>query len=100
MGFPYSFAPTGLPSSLALICTELYLAIRFSHFISPKGLCWSSKLDTLGDPRVYRTLSLLLLDALTITSAAKPTNLLVDFVPFAVGAVAVLGKSTPLQRLP
>ena len=93
--FSCSFAPTGLASSLALICTELYLVIRFIFFISPKGLCWSSKLDTLGDPRVYRSLSLLLLDGLTITSAAKPTNLLVDFVPFAMGAVVVLGKFTP-----
>ena len=72
--------------------------IRFFLFISPKGLCWSSKLATLGDSRVYRTLSLLLLDGLAITSAAKPTNLLVDFVPFAIGAVVVLGKSAPLQH--
>ena len=97
MRFPRSFTPTGLTSSLALICTEFYLAIRFILFISPKGLCWSSKLDTLGDPRVYRTLSLLLLDLLTITSAAKPTNLLVDFVPFTIGAVVVLGKSSPFN---
>lgn len=48
---------------------------------------------------MYRALSLLLLDVLTITSAAKPTNLLVDFVPFVVGAVAVLCKSAPPQAL-
>jgi len=71
--------------------------IRFIFFISPRGLGWFSKLDTLGDPRVYRTLSLLLLDALTITSAAKPTVLLVDFIPFAIGAVVVLGKHPPPQ---
>lgn len=44
---------------------------------------------------MYRALSLLLLDALAITSAAKSTNLLVDFVPFAVGAVVVLCKCVP-----
>lgn len=84
------FAPTGLASSLALILFELYLIVRFTVFISPKGLGWFSQLDLLRDFRVYRALSLLLLDTLAITSAAKPTNLLVDFVPFAVGAVVVL----------
>jgi len=93
---PYSFAPTGLASSLALVLAELYLIIRFIFFISPIGLGWLSKLGLLGDSRVYRALSLLLLDVLTITSAAKPTNLLVDFVPFAIGAVAVLCKSASL----
>jgi len=51
----------------------------------------------MRDSRVYRALSLLLLDVLTITSAAKPTNLLVDFVPFAVGAAVVLCKPTAPQ---
>lgn len=84
------FTPTGLASSLALIMAELYLVIRFTVLISPKGLGWFSQLDLLSDSQVYRALSLLLLDALTITSATKPTNLLVDFVPFAIGAVVVL----------
>ena len=94
---PHSFTPTGLASSLALILTELYLIIRFISFISPRGLGWFSRLDLLGDSLVYRALSLLLLDVLTITSAAKPTNLLVDFVPFAIGAVIVLCKPAPPQ---
>jgi hypothetical protein len=89
---PCSFTPTGLASSLALILAELYLTIRLIFFILPSGLGWLSKLNLLGDSRVYRALSLLLLDVLTITSAAKPTNLLVDFVPFAIGAVVVLCK--------
>ena len=95
---PYSFTPTGLASSLALIVAELYLTIRFTFLISPGGLGWFSKLDLFGDSRVYRALSLLLLDVLTMTSAAKPTNLLVDFVPFAIGAVVVLCKSPPLRE--
>lgn len=74
--------------------------IRFILFTSPKGLGWFSKLDTFGDSRVYRALSLLLLDVATITSATKPTNLLVDFVPFAICAVLVLCKSIPPQQLP
>ena len=94
MEFPYSFAPAGLASSLALIPAELYLMIRFIFFTSPKGLRWFSKLGTLGDSRVYRTFNLLLLDVLTITSAVKPTNLLVDFIPFAIYAVVVLCKLT------
>lgn len=32
-----------------------------------------------------------------MTSAAKPTNLLVDFIPFAIGAVVVLCKPVPPQ---
>lgn len=95
-----SFAPTGLASSLALISAELYLATRFIFFTSPKGLGWFSRLDLLGDSRVYRTLSLLLLDVLTITSAAKSTNLLVDFVPFAIGGVVVLCKLFPPRAFP
>ena len=86
----YSFAPTGLASSLALILAELYLAARFIFFIFPKGLGLFNQLDLLGDSRMYRTLSLLLLEALAITSATGPTNLLVDFVPFSIGAVVVL----------
>ena len=86
----YSFAPTGLASSLALILAELYLVARFIFFIFPKGLGLFNQLDLLGDSRMYRTLSLLLLEALTITSATGPTNLLVDFVPFSIGAVVVL----------
>ncbi|KAF9780175.1 hypothetical protein BJ322DRAFT_1112846 [Thelephora terrestris] len=84
------FAPTGLASSLALILAELYLVARFIFLISSKGLGWLSQLDLLGDSRMSRALSLLLLDVLTITSATKPTNLLVDFVPFAIGAMVVL----------
>jgi len=34
-----------------------------------------------------------------VTSAARPTNLLVDFVPFAVGAMVVLCKSAPFKHL-
>ena len=100
MVFPCSFTPTGLGSSLALICTEFYLVTRFISIISPKCLGWSNKLETLSDPRVYRAISLLLLDGLTITSAVMPTYLLVDFIPFAIGAVVVLGRLVPLQRLP
>ena len=76
---------------------ELYLTIRFIYFISPRGLGWLRKLELLGDPRVYRALSLLLLDVLTIASATKPTNLLVDFVPFAIGAVVVLCEPASLR---
>jgi hypothetical protein len=90
-----SFAPTGLASSLALILAELYLVARFIFLISSKGLGWLSQLDLLGDSRMSRALSLLLLDVLTITSATKPTNLLVDFVPFAVGAMVVLCEPAP-----
>ena len=96
-GFLDSFAPTGLASSLALVLAESYVVTRFIAFISPRGLGWFSRLDLLGDSRVYRALSLLLLDVLTVTSAAKPTNLLVDFVPFAIGAVVVLCKVPPLE---
>ena len=71
------------------------MAARFISLISPKGLGWFSQLDLLGDSRMYRALSLLLLDILTITSATKPTNLLVDFVPFAVGAMVVLCEPPP-----
>lgn len=73
---------------------ELYLVARFIFFASPKSPGCFGKLDFLGDSRVYRALSLLLLDVLTITPAAKPTNLLVDFVPFAIGAVVVLCEPT------
>lgn len=93
----YSFAPTGLASSLALILAELYLVARFIFFIFPKGLGLFNQLDLLGDSRMYRTLSLLLLEALAITSTTGPTNLLVDFVPFSIGAVVVLCEPAFLQ---
>lgn len=84
------FAPTGLASSLTLILAELYLIVRFVSLISPKGLNLFSQLDLFGDSRMYRILSLLLLDVLTIPSAIKSINLLVDFVPFSISATVVL----------
>ncbi|EIN10653.1 hypothetical protein PUNSTDRAFT_119569 [Punctularia strigosozonata HHB-11173 SS5] len=81
------FLPTSIVSSLVYLSLEIYITIRsFLHVSEPKDRSWQD----LADTQVLRGLSLMFLELLTIGPSAAPTTLVGDFVPFSIGAIAVL----------
>lgn len=84
------FMPTSLASTCLRIVLDIYVVARTMTFITPPFLRWRHQVETITDFRILRALSLLLLDALTTPSDVIPTNLLLDFIPFSVGALVVL----------
>lgn len=49
-------------------------------------------MGAMKDPRVLRGLSLILLELLTAVPTATFTDILGEFIPFSIGALAVLGQ--------
>lgn len=84
------YMPTGLASSILLILLDIYVVVRTMMFIAPSFLKLRHQVPSGADFRVQGALSLLLLEGLTITSAAIFTNILVEFIPFSIGALIVL----------
>lgn len=74
-----------------LILLDVYVLTRTVMLITPPFLKWKHQAEAIDDFRVRRALSLLLLDSLTIASTAVYSNILVEHIPFSVGAVVVLG---------
>jgi len=92
------FMPSGLTSSLLLVLLDVYVVARTLTFITHPFLRWRHQIEAIADFRIRRALSLLLLEVLTITSSAIPTNILVDFVPFSLGAIIVLAAfNSPME---
>lgn len=69
---------------------EFYVLFRLVFFI----LLWVKTIDgrlQVGrDVRVYRTLSLIFLDAATVYPSLFPTSLVADYIPFSVASILVL----------
>ncbi|KAG6917893.1 hypothetical protein DXG01_000502 [Tephrocybe rancida] len=85
-----SFLPTALTTSLISITLEIYLLLRFVVLLVRQATLASQRPATLRDSRVIKTLSLLLLEFLTIGPSAVHITLLADFIPLSVGALFVL----------
>jgi len=80
------FLPASLISSILYFALEVYAIARIM-------LCLSSGAPmriVIQDIKVLRPLSLVLLELLTLVPSAVFTNTVAEFVPFSIGAVAVL----------
>ncbi|PVF93540.1 hypothetical protein CPB86DRAFT_96353 [Serendipita vermifera] len=69
---------------------ELYILTRFIRLSFKWATSLGDKKMVAKDTRIYRALSLLILDLATIYPSLFPVSLAADFVPFAVASVGVL----------
>ncbi|KAJ7507856.1 hypothetical protein B0H11DRAFT_147150 [Mycena galericulata] len=80
------FLPASLISSILYFSLEVYAIARVMLLLSV-GL---KMRDVVRDIRVLRPVALLFLELLTLVPSAVFTNVVAEFVPFSIGAVAVL----------
>jgi len=84
--FRKRFLPTSLASFFLNFVLELYIIIRSFSLMQPPRLNFS----IVQDPRIIQAGSLLLFDLLVVVPNAIVTNLIVEFVPYSIGALVVL----------
>lgn len=89
----HSFLPTSLLSSFLYFFLELYIVARLAVMIAPPFLQPKHRMGVLNDPRIIKSFSLLLLEVLVIIPNAIFTGVVGEFVPFSIGALAVIGSS-------
>ncbi|KAF7301710.1 hypothetical protein MIND_00736600 [Mycena indigotica] len=80
------FLPASLVSSILYFSLEVYAIARMILFLSSNA----HMRKVIQDVRVLRPLALVLLELLTLVPGAVFTNIVAEFVPFSIGAVAVL----------
>ncbi|KAJ7771413.1 hypothetical protein DFH07DRAFT_804308 [Mycena maculata] len=80
------FLPASLVSSLLYFSFEVYALARVMLLLSVN----LKMREVVQDIRVSRPVALLFLELLTLVPSAVFTNTVAEFVPFSVGAVAVL----------
>jgi len=80
------FLPASLVSSILYFSLEVYAIARVMLLLAT-GL---KMRDVVQDIRVLRPVALLFLELLTLVPSAVFTNTVAEFVPFSIGAVAVL----------
>ena len=85
------FFPTAILLSLLNLVLEVYVIGRLFSLSAPAFLSRKDRLRALGDIRSLRASSLLILDLLTIVPSAVFFNILSEYLPFAVGAILVVG---------
>lgn len=76
---------------------EVYVLLRLAFLILSPITHSGRRTVILRDARAWKALSLLSLELLTIGPAATRLSLLADFIPFSLGALAVLGKLNSVQ---
>ncbi|KAH8999121.1 hypothetical protein EDB92DRAFT_1940819 [Lactarius akahatsu] len=84
--FRKRFISISLVGSILNIVLELYILIRILSLVKPPRLQRATIQDTL----VVHAGSLLLFDLLVIVPEAIPTGVIAEFIPFSIGALAVL----------
>ncbi|KAJ7228611.1 hypothetical protein GGX14DRAFT_413912 [Mycena pura] len=80
------FLPASLISSILYFALEVYAVARIMLFLSSGA----PMRIVIQDIKVLRPLALVLLELLTLVPAAVFTNTVAEFIPFSIGAVAVL----------
>ncbi|KAJ7908321.1 hypothetical protein B0H13DRAFT_2017076 [Mycena leptocephala] len=80
------FLPASLVSSILYFSFEVYAVARMMLILSSD----SQMRKVIRDNRVVRPFALIFLELLTLVPSAVFTNTVAEFVPFSVGAVAVL----------
>ncbi|KAI0081771.1 hypothetical protein K474DRAFT_1139518 [Panus rudis PR-1116 ss-1] len=95
--------PIVLTSSLVQLLLEMYVATRLV-LVTLANVPRGEKLPAVCNRTLCRSLSLILLELLTIVPDATRTNVLGDFLPFSIGAVIVIvafnHRSRRLQPTP
>ncbi|KAH7909444.1 hypothetical protein BJ138DRAFT_1155256 [Hygrophoropsis aurantiaca] len=86
------YLPTALTTSLIFLFFELYFVIRFFRIIAPSFLAFHHRVGALADTRILRSLSLVLLELLTIVPGSEFIGIVADFVPFSISALIVLAS--------
>jgi len=81
-----SFVAGGALSRGLNLLIELFVLARFFGLFCPRIPAVNPKQDI----QIYRTLSLIALDAVTFYPSLLPTSLLADFLPFALVSILVL----------
>ncbi|KAH9077187.1 hypothetical protein EDB83DRAFT_1685006 [Lactarius deliciosus] len=84
--FRKRFISTSLVGSTLNIVLESYILIRILSLVKPPRLQRATIQDTLA----AQAGSLLLFDLLVIVPEAIPTGVIAEFIPFSIGALAVL----------
>ncbi|KAF5369950.1 hypothetical protein D9758_001008 [Tetrapyrgos nigripes] len=84
------FLPASLVTSILYILLELIVLGRFWFLLASESFSRHGGWSTLYDLRILRTLSLLLLDGLTIVPSAIVTNTLGEFIPLSIGSIILL----------
>ncbi|KAJ7368346.1 hypothetical protein DFH08DRAFT_831157 [Mycena albidolilacea] len=80
------FLPASLVSSILYFSLEVYAIARMMLLLSSNA----QMRQIIRDNRVVRPVALIFLELLTLVPSAVFTNTVAEFVPFSVGAVAVL----------
>lgn len=79
---------------ISILC-GIYVSARLYASVVPEPtFAWRSQIVTLGDVRVARGLSLLLLGLLTFLPGITSVGVAGDVIPLAVASVVVLGASS------
>ncbi|KAJ7781198.1 hypothetical protein B0H16DRAFT_1497416 [Mycena metata] len=80
------FLPASLVSSILYFSLEVYAIARVMLFLASSV----QMRHAIQDIRVQRPMALIFLELLTLVPSAVFTNTIAEFVPFSIGAVAVL----------
>ncbi|KAJ6539387.1 hypothetical protein B0H19DRAFT_357705 [Mycena capillaripes] len=80
------FLPASLVSSILYFSLEVYAVARMMLILSANA----QMRNVIQDNRVVRPFALIFLELLTLVPSAVFTNIVAEFVPFSIGAVAVL----------
>jgi len=80
------FLPASLVSSILYFSFEVYAIARMMLLLSPNA----QMISVIRDNRVIRPFTLIFLELLTLVPSAVFTNTIAEFIPFSIGAVAVL----------
>ncbi|KAG8907017.1 hypothetical protein FRB99_005537 [Tulasnella sp. 403] len=86
-------------SAINILCS-IYASARLFAFLAPEDLTWSSAFATVCDIRVARAVSLLLLNTITFIPAMTGPNIASDVIPFALGALIVVGMVASAPLIP
>ncbi|KAF7352757.1 hypothetical protein MVEN_01242000 [Mycena venus] len=81
-----TFLPASLVSSILYFSLEVYAIARMMLILSSGA----QMRQVIRDNRVVRPLALIFLELLTLVPSAVFTNTIAEFLPFSIGAVAVL----------
>ncbi|KAJ7047328.1 hypothetical protein C8F04DRAFT_1058432 [Mycena alexandri] len=92
------FLPASLVSSILYFSLEVYAIARVMLFLASNA----QMRHVIQDIRVQRPMALIFLELLTLVPSAVFTNTIAEFVPFSIGAVAVLQafryRPTPVDK--
>ncbi|KAI0053545.1 hypothetical protein FA95DRAFT_1585854 [Auriscalpium vulgare] len=88
------FLPTAVLAAILDILLGLYVVIRVFSLSKPPRM----KLSVVQDSRIVQGLSLILLELLVVVPNSTVASILVEFIPFSIGALLVITAYTAYNR--